>query len=249
MRAKVAILLALSPACFVGLPDDGGGDGSVGTDGSDSGASDQSGSAGSVSTSASGTASSSASDTGASTTQGSTATTDPGDATDPTATTATTDPTADSGESTGGMSGCEGGPLAAPIPGCTPQPVPNSGDFYQDCVDRINQFRWECQCLPPLARWASAEACTDNQSAADQASNSPHGNFGSCGEYAQNTCPNWGSQDDIIGGCLQAMWDEGPGEPFSQHGHYLNMSSTEFTQVACGYSSGPNGVWSNQNFN
>ncbi|MCX4244847.1 CAP domain-containing protein [Paraliomyxa miuraensis] len=149
---------------------------------------------------------------------------------------------------TGEMSGCEMGPLPEPIPGCAPAPPPSTGDIQQDCVDRINQFRWECQCLPPLVRWNAAEACTDDQSAADQNGGGPHGNFGSCGENAQNTCPNWGSEQQIISGCLQAMWDEGPGEPFSAHGHYINMSSTNYTKVACGFSSNGGGVWSNQNF-
>lgn len=152
-------------------------------------------------------------------------------------------------ESTGEpMTGCETGPLPGPIPGCTPAPMPSSGDIAQDCVDRINQFRWECQCLPPLARWSDAEMCSDEQSGNDQATNSPHGNFGACGEWAQNTCPNWGSEQDVIVGCLQAMWDEGPGEPFSEHGHYINMSSSDYTKVACGFSSSGAGVWANQNF-
>lgn len=152
-------------------------------------------------------------------------------------------------ESTGEpMTGCESGPLPGPIPGCAPAPMPSSGDIAQDCVDRINQFRWECQCLPPLARWSDAETCSDEQSGNDQATNSPHGNFGACGEWAQNTCPNWGSEQDVIVGCLQAMWDEGPGEPFSEHGHYINMSSSEYTKVACGFSSSGAGVWANQNF-
>ncbi|HHH29818.1 MAG TPA: hypothetical protein ENK57_15940, partial [Polyangiaceae bacterium] len=141
------------------------------------------------------------------------------------------------GTTTGaGAGGCDAGPLPEPIPNCQPTPLPSSGDFHQDCVDRINQFRWECQCLPPLARWAEQEGCSDAQAANDQASNSPHGNFGSCTENAQNTCPNWGSEQQVIGGCLQMMWDEGPGEPFSEHGHYLNMSSTSYSKVACGIS-------------
>jgi hypothetical protein len=150
----------------------------------------------------------------------------------------------------GGAQGdpCAGGPLAAPIPNCAP-PVPaSSGDPHQDCVDRINQFRWECQCLPPLARWTDAEACTDEQAADDQQSDSPHGHFGACGESAQNTCPNWGSESDVIGGCLQMMWDEGPGEPYSQHGHYINMSNLGYSKVACGFSTTNDGTWSNQNF-
>jgi hypothetical protein len=45
------------------------------------------------------------------------------------------------------------------------------------------------------------------------------------------------------------MWDEGPGEPYSEHGHFLNMSSTDSTQVACGFYEAPNGkVWAIQNF-
>jgi hypothetical protein len=146
------------------------------------------------------------------------------------------------------MSGCESGPLPGPIPGCTPVPAASSGDIYQDCVDRINQFRWECQCLPPLARWSDAEACTDQQAGDDQAVNGPHSHFGACGEWAQNTCPNWGSTQDVIVNCLQAMWDEGPGEPFEAHGHYINMSNTDYSKVACGFSQTGQGVWANQNF-
>lgn len=146
----------------------------------------------------------------------------------------------------GGGGECENGPLAAPIAGCAPEPPPSTGDFHQDCVDRINQFRWVCQCLPPLERWTAAESCSDQQSQADEQSGEPHGSFPACGENAQNTCPGWGSEGAIVDGCLQMMWDEGPGEPFSEHGHYLNMSSTSYKRVACGIS--VSGGWSNQNF-
>jgi len=99
-----------------------------------------------------------------------------------------------------------------------------------------------------LQRWTDAEACTDQQSADDQDANQGHANFGACGENAQNTCPDWGSEQQVVGGCLQMMWDEGPGEPFIDHGHYINMSSTTYTKVACGSSTDSGGVWSNQNF-
>lgn len=160
---------------------------------------------------------------------------------------------ATSGAGAGGSTGsgmqnpCDGGPLAEPIAGCAPEPLPSTGDFGQDCVDRINQLRWECQCLPPLERWTDAEMCSDQQSADDQNGGGAHGNFGDCGENAQNTCPNWGSPEQLIGGCLQMMWDEGPGEDFQAHGHYINMSSTSYGRVACGIS-GDGQVWSNQNF-
>lgn len=165
-----------------------------------------------------------------------------------TATNATTDDPSAGDSSGGSSSGCESGPLPEPIAGCTPTPAASTGDPAQDCVDRINQFRWECQCLPPLARWADAEACTDEQSGNDQATGVAHGNFGACGEFAQNTCPDWGSEAEIVEGCLQAMWDEGPGEPFEAHGHYINMSNPDYTKVACGFFSGAPGVWANQNF-
>lgn len=148
-----------------------------------------------------------------------------------------------------GMSGCDGGPLAQPIAGCTPTPLAKTGDFGQDCVDRINQFRWECQCLPPLARWTEAEMCTDEQSGTDQQGGTAHANFGMCSEFAQNTCPDWPNENEVLDGCLQLMWDEGPGEPFEAHGHYINMSSTEYSKVACGRTTTKNApVWSNQNF-
>lgn len=154
-----------------------------------------------------------------------------------------------SDESGGGSTnaGCESGPLAAPIDGCSPAALPTSGDPHEDCVNRINQLRWECQCLPPLARWTEAESCSDGQAAADQSAGVPHNGSGECGELAQNTCPDWPSEGDVIGGCLQSMWDEGPGEPFSEHGHYINMSNTDYSKVACGFAN-DGATWSNQNF-
>lgn len=149
---------------------------------------------------------------------------------------------------------CANGPLSAPIPGCRPTPPPASGDIYQDCVNRINQYRRECQCLPPLGRWREAEGCADSHARYDSERRRPHGGFSDriCpnGGFAQNECPGWGADPRrIITGCLQSMWDEGPGEPFQEHGHYLSMSSTRHTQVACGFYTTPEGsVWSVQNF-
>ncbi len=56
---------------------------------------------------------------------------------------------------------CGDGPLSAPIVPCQPTPVPDTGDPYADCVARINQFRADCQCLPPLERWTDGESCAD----------------------------------------------------------------------------------------
>jgi hypothetical protein len=77
-----------------------------------------------------------------------------------------------------------------------------------------------------------------------------HGAFGQCGEFAQNECPGWPAPaEKMITGCLKAMWDEGPGDFNSGHGHYINMSSTKYALVACGFYTTPSGdIWSVQDF-
>jgi hypothetical protein len=53
----------------------------------------------------------------------------------------------------------------------------------------------------------------------------------------------------MIGGCLQMMWNEGPGDFNGGHGHYINMSSTQYTRVACGFHVLADGsVWATQDF-
>ena len=155
----------------------------------------------------------------------------------------------------GGYPGpCANGPLATPILNCSPEPLASSGDIHADCFARINQFRWECQCLPPLMRWTDGEDCTDGNAAHDSV-NGVHASFydlpcGS-GSRAQNECPNWPSNDRVITGCLQAMWDEGPedGNPDTVNGHYESMASRSYTRVACGFFTTPSGdVWGVQNF-
>ena len=118
----------------------------------------------------------------------------------------------------------------------------------QACVDRINGFR-ASEGLPALMRWTEQEACTDEQAANDSRSGEAHGAFGRCQEGAQNECPSWGSVEDVIRDCLQSMWDEGPGEPYAEHGHYLNMSNPDYRKVSCGFHETASGkVWAIQNF-
>jgi hypothetical protein len=119
----------------------------------------------------------------------------------------------------------------------------------EDCVEIINQYRASIG-LSPYARWTDTEACVDDEARRDAEANQPHGSFGSCSERAQNTCPGWpGTPESMIGSCLAAMWAEGPGSDFSQHGHYINMSSTSYTKVACGFYVTASGrVWTVQDF-
>jgi hypothetical protein len=116
-------------------------------------------------------------------------------------------------------------------------------------VQLINQYRASIS-LPPYQRWTETEGCADAEAKKDAEMNKPHGSFGSCGEWAQNTCPGWpGTPESMIGPCLEAMWAEGPGSDFSVHGHYINMSSTRYTRVACGFHVTPTGrVWTVQDF-
>ena len=119
----------------------------------------------------------------------------------------------------------------------------------QLCVDTINEHRASIM-LPPYERWADAEPCAAGQAKDDSGSGAAHGAFGACMELAQNECPDWnGPPADMIGKCLQQMWDEGPGTDFKTHGHFINMSSLKYKKVACGFFTLPSGkVWSVQDF-
>ena len=121
-------------------------------------------------------------------------------------------------------------------------------ELRQDCVDTINAYRATVG-LDPLGRALDMESCADEQAASDAQSGEPHGAFGSCGESAQNECPGYSGLDAILDSCLAQMWAEGPGDSFEEHGHYLNMTDTSYTEVACGFHvEGPGEVWAVQNF-
>ena len=103
--------------------------------------------------------------------------------------------------------------------------------------------------LPAYARWRDAEDCSDEEARSDGMTGTAHGAFTKCGESAQNECPGWpGPPEMMIGGCLDLMWKEGPGADFASHGHYINMSSTQYTKVACGFAEVNGSIWAVQNF-
>jgi hypothetical protein len=164
-----------------------------------------------------------------------------------------------------GTSGAAGASGAAGSGGCTPNTAcmpaaPSSGDIYQDCVDRVNQFR-ACMCLPALTRWNDGEACANQDASYDDMNQSmgAHAAFKAkicAAGNAQDECPGWRSNTQVISGCLQQMFNEGPppmtpctGTCYQQHGHFINMTNTRYTMVACGYYTGSDGkVWAVQNF-
>lgn len=150
----------------------------------------------------------------------------------------------------------EPGPDCVPDYECEPE-APNTGDFYADCVARVNQFR-ACVCLPALERATEAEDCLDQQAEYDS-THSPHAGFidGICEPQAsaQNECPGWGGAEDVVDGCIQSMFDEGPppteeceGDCYQEHGHFINMTGTRYTRVACGMYQDGDETWSVQNF-
>jgi hypothetical protein len=140
---------------------------------------------------------------------------------------------------------------ATPVPTRTPTPMATGGSdgASQLCVDRINEYRASIG-RAPLARWTDQEGCVESQGFADMQSGTPHSAFGQCTEWAQNECPGWpGPPISMIGNCLAAMWAEGPGEPYSAHGHYINMANPNYTKVACGFAVRSDGrVWAVQDF-
>ena len=142
---------------------------------------------------------------------------------------------------------------------CTLSPPPTTGDIYQDCVDRINQFLTECACLPALERRKDGEACADKMAEYDAVHDSFHA--GAQAQIctpggSQNECPGYSSNTQVIGLCMQQMWDEGPpptadcsGECYEMHGHFINMTDKNIKKVACGFYTTDKGkVWAVQNF-
>lgn len=141
------------------------------------------------------------------------------------------------------LCGCGGSGKAPTNPSQDPY-----GATRTNVVSRINELRASIG-LPALTQWTDGEACADEQAKADSESGQPHGAFGRCEETAQNECPNWPNAESIASGCLQAMWNEGPGDDYSTHGHYINMTNTSYHKVAVGFYTTPlGGVWAVMNF-
>ena len=141
-----------------------------------------------------------------------------------------------------------------------------SKDWRSQCLDIINEFRKTEDAKPLVLAEDAKQTCTDQQAANDLKDKAAHGHFGDCGEWAQNTGPNvnlaWKSDTvEIAKYYLQMMWDEkklvesgerdpAKDEDYSYIGHYLNMRSTKYTKVACGFATSSDGKtgWLNINF-
>jgi hypothetical protein len=122
------------------------------------------------------------------------------------------------------------------------------GDARTRCVDRTNELR-ATKGLAPIPRLAKAEPCVDGQAKKDSETGEAHSAFDDCLDQVQwkgagqNECPGYGSVEQALGGCLDAMWAEGPGG-----GHYENMVGNS-THTACGFHTTSSGkVWMIQDF-
>lgn len=192
-----------------------------------------------------------------------------------------------SGGSGGVASGVGGAPSGCVVDlECDDDPLPSTGDFGEDCVNRINQFR-SCFCdddgepLEPLVRWVEAEQCAAANAEYDAGTGEPHSGWpdNACPDesgplsreyagWATNECPGWGSEEQVVSGCLASMYSEGAdwaealgrsplqadygsceGSCYSQYGHFIAMTKASHTRVACGaFEEASGDVWSVQNF-
>lgn len=137
-------------------------------------------------------------------------------------------------------------------PGPSPHSPPPNGDRYaaarRRCFEETNAYRARVG-APPVVYRHDRSACTDVDARGDALRGTVHGGEGQCGIGAQNECPGWGPPADaVVAPCLKSMFDEGPGTPYSEHGHYINMTNREYTGVACGFFEHDGKIWLVQNF-
>lgn len=133
--------------------------------------------------------------------------------------------------------------------------------WREDCLAKINEYRATENLKPLTLASEEKQTCADKQSADDLASNAAHGHFGDCGEFAQNSGPNFNGSfqknaSAVAEYYLKMMWEEEKAKAeqgvteYAQIGHYLNMKSTSYTKVACGIALSADGKtgWFNVDF-
>ena len=146
------------------------------------------------------------------------------------------------------------------------QPFIDEG-WRDECLRLANEYRATEGVAPLELADDEKQLCAINQAAADMADNKPHGHFGDCGEWAQNSGPNFPtswrtSATAAVQYYIKMMWEDekalvtsGQRDPdkkedYSYIGHYLNMRKASYTKVACGIAISEDGTkgWFNMNF-
>ena len=139
--------------------------------------------------------------------------------------------------------------------------------WREDCLAKINEYRATEDLKPLTLASEEKQTCADKQSADDLKSNEAHGHFGDCGEFAQNSGPNFSGNfqknaSAVAEYYLKMMWEEDKAlvtsgkrdpekkEDYPYIGHYLNMKNTNYTKVACGITLSEDGKkgWFNVDF-
>ncbi|HTR55041.1 MAG TPA: CAP domain-containing protein [Kofleriaceae bacterium] len=138
------------------------------------------------------------------------------------------------GGTTGGGGGGGGGGVDAANGSATPLAY---------CVSQTNMYRATAG-KPALTESSALEAYAATGAMYDF-TNGPHAHFtatsGGGIAFAENECPvqgNWmlqpgGDMTALVGMCVQAFYNEGPGSDYSTHGHYINMMGP-YTTLGCG---------------
>lgn len=133
--------------------------------------------------------------------------------------------------------------------------------WREDCLAKINEYRATENLKPLTLASEEKQTCADKQSADDLKSNKAHGHFGDCGEFAQNSGPNFNGKFQknataVAEYYLKMMWEDEKAKAekgeteYAQIGHYLNMKNTSYTKVACGIAISEDGKtgWFNVDF-
>ena len=133
--------------------------------------------------------------------------------------------------------------------------------WREDCLAKINAYRATEDLEPLTLASEEKQTCADKQSADDLKTNEAHGHFGDCGEFAQNSGPNfsgsWQKNASAVAEYyLKMMWEDEKAKAekgvteYAQIGHYLNMKNTSYTKVACGIALSSDGKtgWFNVDF-
>ena len=141
-----------------------------------------------------------------------------------------------------------------------------SETWREDCLAKINEYRATENLDPLTLAPEEKQTCTDQEAADDLAENKAHGHFGNCGEFAQNSGPNFNTSwrktaIEVSDAYLKMMWEDekalvtsGERDPkkdedYPYIGHYLNMKGN-YKTVACGIALTADGKkgWFNVNF-
>lgn len=133
--------------------------------------------------------------------------------------------------------------------------------WREDCLAKINEYRATEDLKPLTLASEEKQTCADKQSADDLKTNEAHGHFGDCGEFAQNSGPNFSGNfqknaSAVAEYYLKMMWEDEKAKAekgvteYAQIGHYLNMKNTSYTKVACGITLSEDGKkgWFNVDF-